>query len=106
MTEKLLMSDFHFSATVSASGVNEKACLPAVFARRWATLATVLFSVMYRQGSFSSSGCSFLFLAACFFLTHSSSCISYILFSVLSSTIHASTTGSILPFPLAYSPAM
>ncbi len=51
MTEKSLIADFHFCATVSASGVNEKACLPSVLASRSARLATVLFSVKtsYRQ---------------------------------------------------------
>ena len=60
------MAVFHFCATVSASGVNEKACLPSVLASRSAKLATVLFSVSRRTGSFGSSGCSFLFLAARF----------------------------------------
>ncbi|MBQ4310503.1 MAG: glycogen/starch/alpha-glucan phosphorylase, partial [Oscillospiraceae bacterium] len=38
-----------------------------------------LFSVRHRTGSFGSSGCSFLFLAARFLARHSSSCIWYIL---------------------------
>ena len=38
------MADFHFCATVSASGVNEKACLPSVLASRSAKFATVLFN--------------------------------------------------------------
>ena len=59
MTEKSLIADFHFCATVSASGVNEKACSPSVFASRSARFATVLFSVKHLTGSFGSSGCSF-----------------------------------------------
>jgi hypothetical protein len=74
ITEKSLIADFHFCATVSASGVNEKACLPSVLARRSARFATVLFSVRHLTGSFGSSGCSFLFLAARFLARHSSSC--------------------------------
>ena len=68
------MADFHFWATVSASGVNEKACFPSVLASRSARLATVLFSVRQRTGSLGSSGCSFLFLAARLAARQASSC--------------------------------
>ena len=106
ITEKSLIVDFHFCATVSASGVNEKACLPSVLASRSARFATVLFSVRQRTGSFGSSGWSFLFFAARFLARHSSSCIWYILSSAATSLIQASTTGSMSPLPEAKSPAM
>lgn len=100
------MADLHFCATVSASGVNEKACLPSVFASRSASFATVLFSVTNRTGSRGSSGWSFLFLAATFRSRHSFSCVRYISSSASTSLIHAPTTGSMEPLPEAKSPAM
>ena len=97
-TEKSLIADFHFCATVSASGSKREACLPSVLASRSARFATVLFNVKHLTGSgFGSSGCSFLFFY-CTFLGSPFILLLLIHFvHCFTSEVHTSITGQYFP---------